>query len=149
MQNVDPSLPNYGEPATSLGRIDINGDRRPQETDEQELARLRALGYVEDDAEPEPLRSDLMHTNAVQYNPELDQIVLSVPRFNEIWIIDHSTTTAEAAGRAAGDRDAAATCSTAGAIRTPTVADGARRSDFSVSTTCAGYPVVYREPVIS
>ena len=102
VQNVDPSLPNYGDPATSLGRIDINGDRRPQETDEKELARLRALGYVEDDAEPERLRSDFMHTNAVHYNPELDQIALSSPRFNEIWIIDHSTTTVEAAGSSGG-----------------------------------------------
>jgi hypothetical protein len=102
VQNVDSSLSNYGDPAQNLGRIDINGDRRPQETDEEELARLRALGYVADDAEPEPLRSDLMHTNAVHYNPELDQIALSSPRFNEIWIIDHSTTTQEAAGSSGG-----------------------------------------------
>jgi hypothetical protein len=102
VQNVDASLPGYGDPAEHLGRIDINGDRRPRETDDEQVARLRALGYVADDAEPEPLRSDLMHTNAVHYNPELDQIALSVPRFNEIWIIDHSTTTEEAAGSSGG-----------------------------------------------
>jgi hypothetical protein len=40
--------------------------------------------------------------NAVAYNAELDQIVLSTPRFNEIWIIDHSTTTEQAAGHVGG-----------------------------------------------
>jgi hypothetical protein len=43
-----------------------------------------------------------MHINAVAYNAELDQIALSCPNFNEIWIIDHGTTTAEAAGSTGG-----------------------------------------------
>ena len=43
-----------------------------------------------------------MHVNAVNYNAALDQIVMSVPRFNEIWVIDHSTTTEEAAGHTGG-----------------------------------------------
>lgn len=46
--------------------------------------------------------ADWMHSNAIDYNPELDQIVLSVPFFNEIWVIDHSTTTEEAAGHSGG-----------------------------------------------
>jgi len=45
---------------------------------------------------------DWTHTNSVDYNLELDQIVLSVHNFSEVWIIDHSTTTAEAAGHAGG-----------------------------------------------
>lgn len=45
---------------------------------------------------------DWMHTNAIDYNEVLDQIVISVPTFNEIWIIDHSTTTEEAAGHSGG-----------------------------------------------
>ena len=32
----------------------------------------------------------------------LDQIILSVHNFNEIWVIDHSTTTEEAAGHSGG-----------------------------------------------
>ena len=40
--------------------------------------------------------------NSVAYHPELDQIVLSVLGFSEIWIIDHGTTTAEAAGHTGG-----------------------------------------------
>ena len=43
-----------------------------------------------------------MHMNAVNYNAALDQIVVSVPGFNEIWVIDHSTTTEEAAGHTGG-----------------------------------------------
>lgn len=45
---------------------------------------------------------DWLHTNAIDYNATLDQIVISVPSFNEIWIIDHSTTTEEAAGHSGG-----------------------------------------------
>jgi hypothetical protein len=43
-----------------------------------------------------------MHVNAVAYNAELDQIVLSSPQFCEIWIIDHGTTTEEAKGHTGG-----------------------------------------------
>ena len=46
--------------------------------------------------------ADWQHANAIDYNPDLDQIILCVPTFNEIWIIDHSTTTAEAAGHTGG-----------------------------------------------
>ncbi len=46
--------------------------------------------------------ADWNHINAVDYNAEFDQILLSVRNFSEIWIIDHGTTTAEAAG-SAGD----------------------------------------------
>ena len=37
--------------------------------------------------------------NSIAYNEKLDQIVLSVRGCNEIWIIDHDTTTQEAAGK--------------------------------------------------
>ena len=41
---------------------------------------------------------DWNHTNSVDYNAALDQIVVSVRQFSEIWIIDHATTTETARG---------------------------------------------------
>lgn len=46
--------------------------------------------------------ADWLHINSIDYNPALDQIILSVHSFSEIWIIDHSTTSAEASGHAGG-----------------------------------------------
>ena len=43
-----------------------------------------------------------MHANAIDYHPVLRQILLSVPTFDEIWIIDQSTTTEEASGHIGG-----------------------------------------------
>ena len=37
-----------------------------------------------------------LHCNSLQYNKELDQIILSSRNLSEFWIIDHSTTTEEA-----------------------------------------------------
>jgi hypothetical protein len=48
--------------------------------------------------------SDWNHVNAVDYNPALDQVMLSVRNHHEIWVIDHGTTTAEAAGHTGGLR---------------------------------------------
>ncbi len=46
---------------------------------------------------------DWLHMNSIAYNEQLDQIVLSTHNFNELWIIDHSTTTAEAASHSGGN----------------------------------------------
>ena len=46
--------------------------------------------------------SDWMHTNSIEYNEEFDQILISVCHFSEIWFIDHSTTTVEAASHSGG-----------------------------------------------
>lgn len=46
--------------------------------------------------------ADWMHTNGIDYHAGLDQIVISVRTFDEIWVIDHSTTTSEAAGSTGG-----------------------------------------------
>ena len=48
-------------------------------------------------------RQDIHHINAIDYNPELDQILVSVRNFNELWIIDHSTTTEQAATHSGGN----------------------------------------------
>jgi hypothetical protein len=46
--------------------------------------------------------SDWTHANSIDYNPALDQIMISVRNHNEIWVIDHSTTTEQAAGHVGG-----------------------------------------------
>ncbi len=46
---------------------------------------------------------DYTHANGLDYNAALDQIIISVRHLNEIYIIDHSTTTAEAVGHSGGD----------------------------------------------
>ena len=74
IQDYNPSLPNYGDPAEHPHRIDVNFRQSNN--------------------------SDWMHCNGLDYNAELDQIVISSRSFNEIWVIDHDTTTEEAAGPA-------------------------------------------------
>lgn len=46
---------------------------------------------------------DWMHMNGVDYNPVLDQVIFSSHNLNEWYIIDHSTTTAEAASHKGGN----------------------------------------------
>lgn len=43
-----------------------------------------------------------LHINSLQYNAELDQIILSARHLSEIYIIDHSTTTEEAVTNSGG-----------------------------------------------
>ncbi len=42
------------------------------------------------------------HMNSIDYSSEFNQIMLSVRGSNEIWVIDHSTTTSEAAAHTGG-----------------------------------------------
>ncbi|WP_431137155.1 aryl-sulfate sulfotransferase [Psychroserpens mesophilus] len=46
---------------------------------------------------------DIMHANGIDYDPVNDVIFLSVNYYHEIWVIDHSTTTAEAATHSGGN----------------------------------------------
>ena len=47
--------------------------------------------------------TDWNHINSVDYHEGFDQIILSAHAFDEIWVIDHSTTTPEAAGHTGGN----------------------------------------------
>lgn len=46
---------------------------------------------------------DWIHINSIDYNASLDQILVSSHSFDEIWIIDHSTTKIQAAGHVGGN----------------------------------------------
>jgi hypothetical protein len=48
-------------------------------------------------------RADWIHANSINYNPQLDQIIISSRTLSEMFVIDHSTTTAEAAGHTGGN----------------------------------------------
>jgi hypothetical protein len=74
IQDADPGLLNYSVVAEHPELIDINHG---------------SVG---------PARGDWIHANAIDYNPELDQILFSSRSMNEFYVIDHSTTTEEAAG---------------------------------------------------
>ncbi len=77
IQDFDASKANYGDVSAHPERIDLNWDTSDGD-------------------------ADWMHGNAIDYDPVNDQILLSVPTFHEVWIIDHTTTTAEAAGHTGG-----------------------------------------------
>lgn len=116
IQDRDPSLAAYASIPEQPGRIDVNFDHRglpPLTATERrrraELeAQMRALGYVggEGEGEPPPHRGlrapDWLHTNSVDYVPEYELLVLSSPHLNEVFVIDHSTTTEEARGSSGG-----------------------------------------------
>jgi hypothetical protein len=65
-------------------------------------------GVVEDhpelfDINYGPPDADWTHFNGIDYNPDFDQIIVTGRKFGEVYIIDHSTTTEEAAGHSGGN----------------------------------------------
>ena len=50
-------------------------------------------------------QKDWLHFNSIDYNQELDQIMLSCWTYSEIYIIDHSTTTSESSGHTSGNQN--------------------------------------------
>ena len=82
VQDIYPNLENYGSIADNPGKIDIN------------LGSLGGGGGAS---------GDWIHLNSIDYNEELDLIVLSSRKMNEFYFIDHSTTTIEAASDTGGN----------------------------------------------
>jgi Spy/CpxP family protein refolding chaperone len=107
VQDHDKAKANFGDVAAHPELIDVNygeGLVAAMVTKKDDLDKLKGIGYVGGTPGNRPARinPDWTHINAVAYNADLDQIVLSVHAFSEIWIIDHSTTRAEAAGHSGG-----------------------------------------------
>jgi len=76
VQDYDPDKDGFGVVADNPQLVDVNGSP--------------GWGWGES------------HVNSVAYNAELDQILVSALAMKELWIIDHSTTTEEAAGHTGG-----------------------------------------------
>lgn len=77
VQDYDASKSNYGTVSSSPGLININYSATTT--------------------------TDWLHLNSIDYNPSTDQVMISCHNFSEIWVIDHSTSTAQAAGHTGGD----------------------------------------------
>jgi len=77
IQDYDPSKANYGDVEAYPELVDANGSGR----------QTPAFWN---------------HMNSIDYNEELDQMMLSVRGNSELWVIDHSTTSEEAAGHTGG-----------------------------------------------
>ena len=110
VQDFDREKPNYGVIYEHPDLIDLNNTGSTPPATPEELRKLRSVGYTgggDDDDGDDNRRggADWLHTNAINYNPELDQIALSAKTFSEVWIIDHSTTTEEAASHRGGKSD--------------------------------------------
>lgn len=77
IQDFDATKDNFGVVADHPELIDINYDTH--------------------DGHP-----DWLHINAIDYSFVRDQVLLSVPYFDEIWIVDHTTDTDAASGSTGG-----------------------------------------------
>jgi hypothetical protein len=103
IQDYDAKKANYGKPADHPELLDFNvGDSLPIPISQDSMNVLRSQDRVRRNQTPENTGSDVYHVNAIKYNAELDQIAFSSPDLSEIFIIDHSTTTREAAGHTGG-----------------------------------------------
>jgi hypothetical protein len=71
VQNFDEKRANYGDPADFPNRIDLNQLR-------EETGRFNKL-------------ADWLHINAVSYNSERDEVMLSSQAMSEIWIVSKKT----------------------------------------------------------
>lgn len=77
VQDYDPNKANYGVVEDSPELLDLN--------------------FANNNG------ADWIHANGIEYNEEFDQIIISCRGVSEIWVIDHSTTTAEASGHSGGN----------------------------------------------
>jgi hypothetical protein len=78
VQNTDKDKPGFGTPSQHPELLDINY------YDASDLGR------------------DWLHLNGIDYNPDLDQIVITSRSLGEFYVIDHSTNLIEASGHSGG-----------------------------------------------
>jgi hypothetical protein len=119
IQDYDASKANYGVVKSNPQLIDCAGDQKN-------------------------LPSFWNHMNSIDYNPTLDQIAMSVRGNSEVWIIDHSTTKAQAQGHTGGARgkggDLLYRWGNPAAYRSGTVSDQRYFQQHDVEWVRTGYP---------
>lgn len=81
VQDFDPAKPHFANPRSAPHRMDLN--------------------FTGSNANPAN-NPDWLHANSLDYNPHLDQIIINFRSSSEFFILDHSTTTAEAATSSGG-----------------------------------------------
>ena len=69
VQDYDANQSNFGVVADNVNKIDVN------------------FGT------PSSQPSDWLHINAIDYNPYFEHLLLSVPTFDELWIVDYNNFT--------------------------------------------------------
>jgi len=84
IQDVDSTLSNYASIEDNPGKFDLN---------------FEWIG----NPVGQPTPWDWMHCNGIDYNPTLDQVAFTSRHSSEIYILDHSTTSAEAASNFGGN----------------------------------------------
>ena len=110
IQDFDKTKPNFGNVADHPELVNVNYGEdvlAPVRASKDGMDKLRSIGYLGTGAPASTAphaNPDWTHFNAVAYNSDLDQIVVTVHSFSEFWIIDHGTTTAEAVGHTGGKR---------------------------------------------
>jgi hypothetical protein len=77
IQDYDNTASNFGSITNNPQRIDINYNL--------------------------PQNGDIMHANGIDYDPGDDVIFLSVNKYSEVWVIDHSTTVQQASTNSGGN----------------------------------------------
>ncbi|MEZ5978116.1 MAG: aryl-sulfate sulfotransferase [Planctomycetota bacterium] len=113
IQDFDSTKANYGDVPLHPERLDVNADHRDDRpVTAEERARLEAqrkqmeeLGYIDASAPAQRGNGrngpgeggDWMHTNGIDYCAKYDLIVISSRHLSEVFVVDHSTTTEQAA----------------------------------------------------
>jgi hypothetical protein len=80
IQDYDPTKANYGTVADHSELVDLNY-----------VGNLPPFGVA-----------DWVHANTIDYNPALDQVMVSSRHLGEVWVIDHSATAGQARGHTGG-----------------------------------------------
>ena len=78
VQTIDPTKDNFGLLQENVRKVNVNFDNITER--------------------------DWGHCNSIYLNEERDELIISSRNLDEVWVIDHSTTTAEAASDEGGDK---------------------------------------------